>query len=145
MNSKLPLISAHFVATGMTFSPHECSPKFRLRPTKVKIKGQIQHGIVLRFLNQRGLFQKMKRYDSWDIPMAALMEIIWPKRHSITRFATQKKLKICFVLNLREGVGELNCLRKFSSPHLVPHRIFQSPTLHRRILKIRLRGNLGLF
>jgi len=127
MRTKLPLMKALFIVTGMEFNPHKCTMYFEVEPTEVQTKGQfkpnwkrpVQH-------SSWSIETKWARFDNTDVPYQLLLDIIWPKRKQIRDFSTKNNLKLQFLLNIN-GAGERNFLYEFSARTIEQVKYFRSP------------------
>jgi hypothetical protein len=125
MHSQLPLMTARFIVTGMSFDPHECTRHFGVEPTKVRTKGE--PGIKKPVPQSSwSVDTKWERFDSTDAPLQLVLGKIWPKRKQIRDFVLKNKLKVEFLLNIN-GAGERNFVYEFSLRTISRMNYFHAP------------------
>jgi hypothetical protein len=120
-------MQALFVVTEMNFNPHECTRYFGVKPTEVLIEGESRPGIRPPVPQSSwSVNTKWAKFDSTDAAFKPLLNEIWPKRKRVRVFVAKHKLKITFVLNIREG-GNRNFLYEFSPRTLERMSYFKAP------------------
>ena len=119
---------ARFVVTGMKFSPHECTRHFGVQPTQVLNKGDVISGKRPPVPESSwSVDTKKSRFNSTEAPLQLILAAIWPKRKRIRGFATKRKLKITFLVNISGGLGKRNFLYEFSPRMLEQLKYFRAP------------------
>jgi Domain of unknown function (DUF4279) len=128
MDSSLPRMVAVFVVSEMTFHPGECTRLFEVQPSEVLVEGATRPGGRPPVPKSEWVVRTAKaRFDSTDVPLQLLLEVIWPKRKQIRNFAVEKKLSVEFVLNITGGLGKRNFLYELSSRTVEQIRYFRAP------------------
>ena len=124
---QLPSMQVMFVVTEMNFDPHECTRHFGFEPTEVLIKGEVRPGKRPSVPQTSwSVDTKWARFDNTDAALKPLLEIIWPHRKQVRDFVVKHKLKITFVLNMRDGSNR-NFLYEFSPRTLERISYFEAP------------------
>lgn len=119
---------AAFVVAEMNFNPHECTSHFGLEPTTVRIKGEVgPRGRTPAPQSEWIVDIKNSRFDSTNLPLQHLLDVIWSKRKRIRDYIAENQLKICFVLEITGGLGKRNFLYEFSTHTLGRIAYFGAP------------------
>lgn len=91
-------MSAWFVATGMKFSPFDCTAHFGVEPTEVLTEGEIRPGKRPPVPHSSWTVKTPKvRAGNSDEVFQLLLGVIWPKRQIIMNYVKEQELKIVFV------------------------------------------------
>lgn len=96
-----PTISAYFVIAGRDIDFSQCTKSIGIEPTEVWRQQHEHLKGMLEIPNTNWIIHVKCQDYSIDDSLQKILDVIWPRRNKIRRYAKANSLKLAFICNIK--------------------------------------------